>query len=727
MDSPPTSAPARPHTHAKRPVVRSIFPVVALVLWLAASAWLAVWVFRGVRAGTAAQMADLQGTLAEQANRSITDYFAHLVAGLQLLAMDDGVLTVSDAGEQAMKRYYLSGGGEYLSITRMGPDGTILYTWPGTDSVGTNIRTQPHVQRLLATHEPVLGDVFVSVQGYRSIALHVPVMRRKVFDGSLAVLLPIDGIAQRYVSGIRVGTAGYAWALTRDGHEIYSPNPARIGENALERRGQSQEETDLARAMAQGASGIVVLHRDHASGASKEIQVVFRRISVLDSWWSIAVAAPEDEILQRMSGFLRPWIFAVAVAIAGIGVILFLLFRSVVKTGRQAARHEAEESYRSIVEQLPVVNFVVELGPPVRSLYISPQIEQLMGFTAKEWLADPGIALRKVHPDDRRRVEESVSPDAVRIGAREQEFRVLTPDGTVRWIQGLSTVTRDGPSTVLTGVLRDVTDRKTAEEALREREEQLQQARKLEAVGRLAGGVAHDFNNLLTVIGGYAELLADRRDLPAGARDEIREIVNAGAQARALTEQLLAYSRKQVRQSRVLDTNAEVTRLQRMLRRLIGEDINLSFVLAPGVGPVHMDPGQLQQVIMNLAVNARDAMGKGGTLTMSTADALVETAPVPGRPGLGPGRWVVLAVSDTGTGMEHDVLTHIFEPFFTTKGQGRGTGLGLSTVYGIVTQAGGHVFVQSAPGSGSTFEVYLPRAEAAPGAVSAPKPDLQTG
>jgi PAS domain S-box-containing protein len=665
-------------------------------------------------------MADLQGTLAEQANRGISDYFAHLEASLRLLAVDDGVLTVSAAGKRAMERFYFSGGGEYQSITRMGPDGTILYTWPGTASIGTNIRTQPHVQRLLATHEPVLSDVFTSVQGYRSIALHVPVMRGETFDGSLAVLLPIDLIAQRHIAGIRVGAAGYAWAISRDGHEIYCPNPAHIGESALDREGQGQEETDLARAMAQGASGILVLPRDHATGAPKGMQVVFRRISVADSWWSVAVAAPEDEILQRMSGFLQPWTFAVAVAVAGIAGILLLVFRSAVKTGRREARQEAEEAYRSIVQKLPVVNFVVELGPPVRTLYISPQVEQLMGFTAEEWLADPGIALRKIHPEDRERMEESVRPGAVHMGAREHEFRVLKRDGAVRWIQGLSTVTRDGLATVLTGVLRDVTDRKHAEEALREREEQLQQARKLEAVGQLAGGVAHDFNNLLTVIGGYAELLADRRDLPPGARDEINEIVNAGAQARALTDQLLTYSRKQVHRSRVLDTNTEVSRLQGMLRRLIGEHITLATSFAPGVGSVRIDPGQLQQVIMNLAVNARDSMSKGGTLTISTADTVVEAVPVPGRPGLGPGPWVVLAVADTGTGMEPDVLVHIFEPFFTTKGQGRGTGLGLSTVYGIVTQAGGQVYVQSTPGRGSAFEVFLPRAEAAPDAVSAP-------
>ena len=263
------------------------------------------------------------------------------------------------------------------------------------------------------------------------------------------------------------------------------------------------------------------------------------------------------------------------------------------------------------------------------------------------------------------------------------------------------------------GVILDITARREAEEALREREEQLQQARKMEAIGRLAGGVAHDFNNLLTVINGYADMLISEPNLPTGIQEQVREILDASRRAQSLTDQLLTYSRKQVRASQFVDLNAQVVQMQSMLRRLIGEHISLVTDLAPDLGRVRADPGQLQQVIMNLAVNARDSMGDGGTLTISTSN-LAASAAVSGRRGLGAGEWVVLSVTDTGRGMEKEILSHIFEPFFTTKEEGKGTGLGLSTVYGIVTQAGGHVFVQSSPGQGASFEILLPRAAADP-------------
>jgi two-component system cell cycle sensor histidine kinase/response regulator CckA len=235
----------------------------------------------------------------------------------------------------------------------------------------------------------------------------------------------------------------------------------------------------------------------------------------------------------------------------------------------------------------------------------------------------------------------------------------------------------------------------------------------MEAIGRLAGGVAHDFNNLLTVINGYADMLISDSNLPTGIQEQVREILDASRRAQSLTDQLLTYSRKQVRASQFVDLNAQVVQMQSMLRRLIGEHIALVTELAPDLGRVRADPGQLQQVIMNLAVNARDSMGDGGTLTISTSH-LAASAAVSGRRGLGAGEWVVLSVTDTGRGMEKEILSHIFEPFFTTKEKGKGTGLGLSTVYGIVTQAGGHVFVQSSPGQGASFEILLPRAAADP-------------
>jgi PAS domain S-box-containing protein len=280
------------------------------------------------------------------------------------------------------------------------------------------------------------------------------------------------------------------------------------------------------------------------------------------------------------------------------------------------------------------------------------------------------------------------------------EFRLARPDGSTRQAEYSATADLLPERHLL--IVRDVSERKRLEE-------QLRQAQKMEALGRLAGGVAHDFNNLLTAITSYSEMLLEGFADDDPARRHAEEIIRASDRAAALTRQLLAYSRQQVLAPQVMNLNTVVAGLERLLRRLIGEDVNLVTNLAPGLRRVKADPGQIEQVIMNLAVNARDAMPDGGKLTITTANVELDEAYAWAHVDVQPGAYVQLSVSDTGSGMTEQVRARVFEPFFTTKDVGKGTGLGLSTVYGIIKQSEGHIEVESEPGAGTTFHVFLPQ------------------
>jgi len=269
-------------------------------------------------------------------------------------------------------------------------------------------------------------------------------------------------------------------------------------------------------------------------------------------------------------------------------------------------------------------------------------------------------------------------------------------------------------SYLLVRAARYAVERKQAERALRETEAKLRQSQKMEGIGRLAGGIAHDFNNLLTVINSYSDMLLGEVgvDHPF-VRNGLEQIKEAGHRAASLTRQLLAFTRQQVLEPKILDLNESVSNMAKLLRRLIGEDIALVLCPHPALGRVKVDPGQVEQIIMNLAVNARDAMPGGGKLTIETMNVELDNAYARTHVSVLPGPYVMLAVSDTGCGMDADTQAHIFEPFFTTKEPGKGTGLGLATVYGIVTQSGGSIGVSSDLGKGTTFKIYLPRIEGA--------------
>lgn len=338
--------------------------------------------------------------------------------------------------------------------------------------------------------------------------------------------------------------------------------------------------------------------------------------------------------------------------------------------------------------------------------------------------------LERVHPEDLQRVKENMTESLRTRQPFTCDHRIVLPDGSQRIVSAHGEVeaNESGSPVKMIGTVQDITDLKQAEQALRRSEDRLLQSQKMEAVGRLAGGVAHDFNNILTVIGGYCAMSLQTINKNNPLQKYVSEIQNASERAASLTRQLLAFSRKQVLQPRVLQLNDVVSNMEKMLRRLIGEDIELSIVFDRSLGHVKADPGQLEQVIMNLAVNARDAMPRGGKLTINTSNVTIDHQLKFRNRTLDVGEYVLLAITDNGVGMTDEVKTHLFEPFFTTKGLGKGTGLGLATCYGIVTQSGGDIHVYSEPNSGTTFRIYLPRTDALlEPAATADTSDMPTG
>jgi PAS domain S-box-containing protein len=370
-----------------------------------------------------------------------------------------------------------------------------------------------------------------------------------------------------------------------------------------------------------------------------------------------------------------------------------------IRRGEEALRR-SEEKYRLFFEQNLAGHFIST--PDGRMLACNPAFAQIFGFSSPEEARKRSIGTLYPSPEMRKKFLDRLRAEK-RLERIELELR--RADGqTVHVVENVIGVFDDeGKLIEIRGYLIDETERRAAEREFR-------QAQKMEAVGRLAGGVAHDFNNALTVILGYLEILQPSLAESDPRLAQLEEIRKAAERAASLTRQLLAFSRKQVLQPAVLDLNAVVRDVAKMLSRLIGEDIQLRTALAPGLGAVLADPGQIEQVLMNLAVNARDAMPKGGTLVIETADLDVDRVGAEFGQVASPGRYVMLAVTDAGCGMNATTMAHLFEPFFTTKEKGKGTGLGLATVYGIVKQSGGFIRVESELDRGSAFRVFLPRA-----------------
>ena len=366
---------------------------------------------------------------------------------------------------------------------------------------------------------------------------------------------------------------------------------------------------------------------------------------------------------------------------------------------------ESEEKFRQLADNVTDVFWMT--SPDLRKVhYVSPAYERVWGRSAASVYAHPAEWADAIPPEERERVYAAFSRLAADEPSVSVEYRIARPDGSIRWIHSRGFQIKDATGAVIriTGIATDITERKRVEG-------HLFQSQKMETVGKLAGGIAHEFNTIMTTIIGHSEIMLN--DLPAGNPlcKNAQEIRQAADKAAMLTRQLLAYGRKQILQPKILDLNTLIADVEGILRHLMGDGVDVRIVPSTGLKPVKADVGQIEQVIMNIAMNAADAMPNGGKLTLETANVTLGEEYVRGFPDLKAGEYVMLAITDTGAGMSEKVKARLFEPFFTTKGVGKGTGLGLATCHGIIKQSGGHIAVYSEPGRGASFKVYLPQVE----------------
>ena len=528
----------------------------------------------------------------------------------------------------------------------------------------------------------------------------IPIGRRLVGpDGSfqgivVATLIPQE--SRDFYRAIDVGRDGAIWVIHQTG-VVLLREPA-IGDTT---RAPARVPDALWRAIAANRTGVL---RAVIDSGGPELITAWHTLDQPPISVAVSFGAAEQTQTVR---FDTLWSVGLTVLIAAaLGVAGRQLLRQI------DARATVEQALVRSAQELTEAQRIAGLGAvrfqaPDFVTWPSPQCAGLLDLPVEATSMPVQVLLDRLIEADRPRLRAALA-SCLATGNRWQlEVRARRADGTERvlWAEGVVEAGANVADATILAVFQDVTKQRGAVQ-------QAVQSERLAAIGRFTGGVAHDFNNLLTVIVGYSQIALARLAADDPMHGEIEEIQSAGTRAADLTRQLLAFSRQQVLEPRVLDLNVTVTQVEKLLRRVIGEDIALATRLDPDLGRIHADPGQLERVLMNLAVNARDAMPGGGTLLVETANVkLDEHFAQTHLGGVQPGPFVRLAVSDTGTGMDAETLAHVFEPFYTTKEQGEGTGLGLATVYGIVKQSGGSVWAYSEPGLGTTIKIYLPRVE----------------
>ncbi len=658
---------------------------------------------------------------AQQAKSGIEAYFNDVIKFLTKLSESNHIINFDDKSKNELDFALKIQPEGIKAITRVDASGKITYTTPFNKSViGRDISNQKHVKKILAIQRPVVSDVFMTVQGYRAIALHVPVFNGNEFRGTLAVLIDFLNISKRFLQDIRVGETGYAWITSSEGIELYCPVPGHTGKSVFENCKAFPSILSMANEMVKGKQGATTYTfdriRNHQIEAVKKF-AVYLPIKIVDSFWTIVIATSEKEALAALVSLKNKFAMVVSLLLLCSAIFSYYSFRAlgIIKEAAkrkkiEKALRESEEKYRLLTENVSDVIWTMDMD--MHYTYISPAIEKIQGWSAEEAAS---LTINDVLTP--QSIEITLNRMAAHLadGAKTGNYNIsdrfelelYCKDGTTIWAEILasSIIGEDGLPVGILGVTRDITERNKLET-------QLQRAQKMEAIGTLAGGVAHDLNNILSAQVSYPDLIL--MDLPEDSplRGLILTIQKSGKKAAAIVQDLLTLARRGVVATEVVNLNNIIDdyikspEYENLMEFHTGVKIKCD--IEPDLLNIMGSSVHLATTVANMFSNAIEAMPGGGNVYISTRNKYIDT-PIRGYENVKEGDYVVLTVSDSGAGISSGDLEKIFEPFYTKKVMGRsGTGLGMAVVWGTIKDHKGYIEVQSTEGKGTNFNLYFP-------------------
>jgi len=681
-----------------------------------------------------------QLALGKQASNAISELFNQFQDDLHFLAGSQQIQDLNEFGKDRIQNYQELKSRFIKGVTRVNEHGRITYTYPEVkDIIGKDISYQDHIKKIMRSHKDVLSDVFRTVQGYDAIAFHTPVFHEGEFRGSLALVISFEAIAEQYLENIRIADNGYAWVISKEGIELYCPVPNHTGISVHETSKAFPSVIQMAEKMMRGGEGTTIYTYDQIAGTQiKSItkHAAYTPIQLIDTRWSIVVATPESEVLASMTGYRNRWLLLVAIMLGGIAIYILFITRAIravrdmeKQKELEAISRENEKNLRNFISNSPIP--IAFNNPDTGFLLLNHAFTFATGYdeddipNLQDWftqfLPSPEeISELNAHLD--QSVSISANPDI-----QPSTVKITCKSGAVKTFE--YRYSRFASRHSLT--LNDITEKLEAESNRKKLEDQLSRAKKMEALGLLAGGVAHDLNNILSGVVTYPELILMNLDANSPLRKPVNSIMTAGKRAAAVVQDLLtltrgaAYKGVSFSPSKLLSNMSD--EIQNLIPDLDKDMINIQWALSSTSPTLLGSEHHLRKTLSNLILNAYEALNHRGTIRVSCKTEQL-TFPLEGYETVPPGTYCLIEVDDDGPGIQQSDLERIFEPFFSKKVMGRsGSGLGLMVVWNTVKEFEGFIDIKTSE-KGTSFKLYLPGSSkgSAP-SISEPEQELVVG